>query len=340
MPQPTYVLYTPVLRSSHLERLEARPGFRLLASGRHPDCDDALLRAAPFPVVHGDPAALEDDLRAAPPDVLEITEPLWTAQWPASLRLADAVPQARLVTYAIEVLPPATAPPADRLSAVAFGAQAAREAYDVSYPGAGWASTVVEERRDRCRDCFPALPDDRVPDEVAAERELVFAAEFSERKAIDLLMAAWERAAPPGWRLRLLGWGPRTDQVLAWAAGRPDVAVVVQAPREVVHDAMRRAAAVVLPSRRVPGWREQIGLSIVEGLAHGCAVVTTQETGLAAGLRADGHTVLPAGDGDALAQALRDVLPGLPPVKRLPGAQDDSRRRALRWLASDAAVRP
>ena len=323
-----YVLYTPVLRSSHLERLAGVPGLRLLASGRHPDCDDALLGAAGVPVLLAGPDALAADLRAHPPAVLEVTEPLWTAQWPASLLLADAAPAARLVTYAIEVLPPPCAPAADRLAAVAYGSRAAQEAYAASYPAAGWDSVVVEERRPRCASCFPPGPQ-----VVPAARELVFAAEFSERKAVDLLMAAWDAAAPHGWRLVLLGWGPRTAQVLAWGAGRPDVAVSVSAGRDAVHDALRTAAALVLPSRRVPGWREQVGLSIVEALAHGCHVVTTEETGLAAGLRAGGHAVLPAGDGDALAEALRGVLPGLPADKRLPGAHDDSRRRVQGWLA-------
>ena len=151
-----YALWTPVLRSSHLERIAPAPGLRLLASGRHPDCDDALLAATALPVVLGDLAALERDLRADPPAVLEVTEPLWTAQWPDALRLADAAPHARLVTYAIEVLPPPSAPDAGRLAAVAYGSAAARDAYAVSYPGAAWDSTVVEERRDRCADCFPA----------------------------------------------------------------------------------------------------------------------------------------------------------------------------------------
>ena len=323
----TYVLYTPVLRSSHLERLAPVPGFRLLASDRHPDCDDALLDAAPFPVLLAGLDALEADLRADPPDVLEVTEPLWTAQWAASLRLADAAPRARLVTYAIEVLPPPGAPDAGRLAAVAYGSSAAQRAYAVSYPGAGWAATVVEERRGRCLLCVPS------GDTVQAAREVVFAAEFSERKAIDLLMAAWDEAAPDGWRLRLLGWGPRTDQVQAWGAGRQDVDVVVGAGRQVVHEALRRAAVVVLPSRRVPGWREQVGLSLVEGLAHGCALLTTDETGLADGLRAAGHTVVEAGSGPALADGLRAALAAAPLVKALPAADVDSRRQVQRWLA-------
>lgn len=328
-PDRTYVLYTPVLRSSHLERLAAVPGFRLLASDRHPDCDDALLAAAPFPVRQGTLDELAADLRADPPDVLEVTEPLWTAQWPASLRLADAVPRARLVTYAIEVLPPPVAPAPGRLAAVAFGSAAARRAYDVSYPGAAWASTVLEERRGRCLLCFPS-EEDSAP----AAREVVFAAEFSERKAVDLLLPAWDEVAPEGWRLRLLGWGPRTETVLAWAQSRPDVDVVVRADREQVHDALRRAALVVLPSRRVPGWQEQIGLSLVEGLAHGCALLTTDETGLAEGLRQGGHTVVPAGDGAALADGLRRAVAAAPRRKALPSADDDSRRQVQRWLAT------
>ncbi len=325
---PTYVLYTPVLRSSHLERLAPVPGFRLLAADRHPDCDDALLAAAPFPVLEGTLDALEADLRADPPDVLEVTEPLWTAQWPASLRLADAVPSARLVTYAIEVLPPASAPDPGRLAAVAYGSAAARRAYAESYPAAGWASTVLEERRGRCLLCLPGEQPT-----APAQREVVFAAEFSQRKAVDLLLPAWDEAAPDGWRLRLLGWGPRTEAVLAWARDRPDVEVVVRADREQVHDALRRAAVVVLPSRRVDGWQEQIGLSLVEGLAHGCALLTTEETGLADGLRADGHTVVAAGDGPALAQGLRDAVAAAPLDKVLPQAGDDSRQRVQRWLS-------
>lgn len=328
----TYALYTPSLRSSHLERLAGVRGFRLVASGRHPDCDDALLAAATFPVLLAGLAELEDSLREDPPAVLEITEPLWVAEWGASLRLADAAPDARLVTYAIEVLEAERPPPADRLSAVAFGSDAAGAAYAVSYPGAAWSTTVRQERRGRCALCFGGDPQP-AGEPVLAEPEVLFAAEFSERKAIDLLQAAWDEVRPPGWRLRLLGWGPRTAQVLGWAADRPDVEVVVQAGRQVVHDAMRRAALVVLPSRRVPGWREQIGLSLVEGLAHGCSLLTSDETGLAAGLRAAGHTVVAAGDPAALADGLRVALAGAPTRKRLPDPAADSRRQVQRWLA-------
>ncbi|MCU1691535.1 MAG: glycosyl transferase group 1 [Frankiales bacterium] len=325
----SYALYTPVLRSSHLERLSPLPGFRLLASGRHPDCDDAVLAAAPFPVLLAGPDDLAADLRADPPDVLEVTEPLWLAEWPASLVLADAAPRALLCTYAIEVLPHPAPPGWERLSAVAFGSAAAERAYAASCPGAPWTSTVVEERRPRCTDCFPDGGD------AVARPELVFAAEFSERKGIDLLTQAWDAARPAGWRLRLLGWGPRTAQVQEWAAGRPDVDVVVRADRAAVHDALRRAAGVVLPSRRVDGWREQIGLSLVEGLAHGCRLLTTDETGLAEGLGPE-HVVVAAGSAEALTDGLRALGPP-PASKVLPGSDDDSRQQVQHWLAGAGA---
>ncbi|MCW2607875.1 MAG: glycosyl transferase group 1 [Frankiales bacterium] len=325
----SYALYTPVLRSSHLERLAPLPGFRVLARDRHPDCDDALLARAPFPVLLAEPDALARDLAASPPDVLELTEPLWTAEWPAALRLADAAPAALLCSYAIEVLPHPAPQGWARLAAVAYGSATAERAYATSCPSATWRSTVVPERRPRCPDCFSTGDHD-----VPAAAELVFAAELSERKGIDLLMAAWDAVRPDGWRLRVLGWGPRTEQVRGWAAGRADVDLVHRADRAQVHDAMRRAAAVVLPSRRVDGWREQIGLSLVEGLAHGCRLLTTDETGLAQDLGPE-HLVVAAGSQDALAQGLRALGPP-PPAKRLPGDADDSRRQVQRWLQAQA----
>lgn len=331
----TYALWTPSLRSSHLERLAPRPGLRLLASGRHPDCDDALLARTGLQVVLGDLDALAAGLAADPPDVLEVTEPLWVAHWPEALHLADAAPSARLVTYALEVLPPADPPDAGRLRAVAFGSSAARRAYDAAYPAASWRASVHEDARERCRACFPGAAR-RVP----AAPLVVFAAEFSERKAVDLLMAAWDAVRPAGWRLAMLGWGPRTDQVLQWGEGRPDVEVVVGAGRDRVHAALREAAVVVLPSRRVPGWREQVGLSLVEGLAHGCRALTTTETGLAEALAVAGHVVVAPDDLSALAEGLREVTAEVPDGKVLPADDRDSRRDALAWLAGCAGVGP
>jgi glycosyltransferase involved in cell wall biosynthesis len=90
-----------------------------------------------------------------------------------------------------------------------------------------------------------------------------------------------------------------------------------------------------LPSRREGRWREQIGLSIVEGLAHGCHIVATPDTGLSEWLRLHGHDVLPNEFTVAdLTAALRDaarnqldpaaVRASLPPL--------DCRVRAENWM--------
>ena len=92
---------------------------------------------------------------------------------------------------------------------------------------------------------------------------------------------------------------------------------------------------LALPSQPRPRWREQVGLPIVEGLANGCLVVTTTETGLSAWLSAHGHQVVPPDAGAvALASAVlaaiddlrapADILATLPAV--------DGRRAADLWL--------
>lgn len=327
-----YLLYTPALRASHLERMVAEPlpglNFAIIATGTHPDCDPLLLADPPFPVTVTDLPGAVAAVHRRPPALLEVTEPLWRAEWPASRALIEAAGAGTLAaTYAIDALAPAVAPPEPvGLAAVAFGSAASAAAYRRAYAGVSWATTTVEERRGRCP-CLPAGPT------VPAGREVAFVAEFSARKGIDLLLAAWPgvAGANPGWRLRLLGYGPRVEAVRAWARDRPEVDVVVAAGRAAVHATLRRAAVVVLPSRRTEGWREQVGLSLVEGLAHGCRVVTTTETGIAPGLVAAGHEVVAPEDVAALATGLiRAMAAG--PTKAPPEARD-SRASVQAWLA-------
>jgi len=338
---PIYLLWTPALRSAHAERLRPLVDHRLVlaATGRHADWDDAARTTAAVEVVESELAELVARVRAEPPAVLEVTEPLWRAQWGSALRLIEAAGgRSRVVSYAIDELAGVGEPvDAGALDALAFGTAAAAAAYERTFPTARWRSRVTPERRARCARCFPA-------DATAApaEREVVLAAELSVRKGVDLLLEAWTSlgAAAQGWRLRLLGWGPLVERARVVAAGRDDLEVAGLVDRAQVHDALRRAAVVVLASRRVEGWREQVGLSLVEGLAHGCRLVTTTETGLAAGLAAQGHEVVRAGDAAALAAGLGRAMgtagPRTPlPDKVLPPAGTDSRHLATRWLAGE-----
>lgn len=325
-----FVLYTPVLRSSHLERLDRLDDrFGVVATGRHPDCDDALLAHPPFPVVVAPLDEVQRLLIADPPGLLEVTEPLWTAQWPASLRLLEAVRPQVAATYAIEnLMPISQGPNGLRLDAVAFGSADAADTYAAAYPSARWRTATFPDSRAACPRCFPGPPPSR-----DAEPVVTFVGELSERKGIDLLMTAWPQvaAAHPSWRLRVLGYGPRVEVVREWAQGHDDVDLVVVADRAEVHTTLARAAVLVAPSRRVPGWREQIGLAVIEARAHGCRVVTSTETALAGALADEGAVLVAPDDAAALRDGLSEALTTTAMLRLLPGA-GDARVCAQRWL--------
>ena len=304
----------------------------------HADLDPFVLHASTIRVTRTSFDDLLGRVGHAPPALLEVTEPLWAAHWPDAARLARAARAGGAVTatYAIDALPPLGGWPRDLdiLDAVVFGTVSAAELYAEAPEAQGWQTRVVEERRD-CAGCFGHAP----PIVVPASREVVFAAELRARKGIDLLMGAWEELDVPGWCLRVFGWGEWLDEVLAWSAGRADVEVVAAGDRATLHAALCRAAVVVLPSRRVAGWREQVGLSLVEGLAHGCRLVTTTESGIAAGLQpSDGHRVVVPDDRAALGRGLREALTDAPTTKVLPRRVGDSRVEATTWLAGLAGV--
>jgi glycosyltransferase involved in cell wall biosynthesis len=122
-----------------------------------------------------------------------------------------------------------------------------------------------------------------------------------ERKGFSVLTAAWERsdAAARGWRLVV------ADPTGGDGRSLPDGVGVTTPTRAEVHELLRRSAVVAMPSVRRRGWREQIGLPLVEGLAHGCRVVTTTETGLADDLRDHPQVTLTTpGDVTSLAEGL------------------------------------
>ena len=130
------------------------------------------------------------------------------------------------------------------------------------------------------------------------------------------------------------------DSAVDFANRYTEVELVVDPPRVEIHRALRQASLVVLLSQRGARWREQVGLPIVEALAHGCQVLTTDETGLAQWLTDHGHQVVDgSSDSFAVAQAMVEgigsgrerasVLADLPSV--------DGRSSADAWLhAGDA----
>jgi glycosyltransferase involved in cell wall biosynthesis len=138
-------------------------------------------------------------------------------------------------------------------------------------------------------------------------RTVLFVGAFEERKGILDLLQAWRicQDQNPAARLVVAGLGHLEPVVRKQIMSLERARLIVDPPREVIHDLYREAQTVVLFSKRVKSWREQIGAPILEGLAHGCHIISSDETGLAGWLRERHHTVLPC---SASAAELADAL--------------------------------
>jgi colanic acid/amylovoran biosynthesis glycosyltransferase len=166
--------------------------------------------------------------------------------------------------------------------------------------------------------------------------EALFVGRFVAKKGLDVLAEAWPavRAAVPGARLRLLGFG----DLEPLARSIPGAEVVLSPTRAAVRDAMRRARLVVTPSHTASDDAVESLLVVnLEAQASGRAVVTTRHGGIPEYVR-EGRTalVVPEGDADALAEALASVLGDEALAARLGAAgpewvaQFDLRRTARR----------
>lgn len=346
------------VRTAHLERAAQLPPATILYGDKRYDFEDGL--AAELDLVHarGWRAAwylFQHDLEA-----LEINEPLYiqaarsTALALLGLRLRRLLgrPRPQVVSYAIENLDPAGLPrPEGWKSALARRVDLTlmgliwREVDRIAY-GTVAAETlyraVLPTRRVPASAVIPALPAPAQPDvEVSKEPlQVLFLGALSERKGVRQLLAAWPRvrAEQPHAQLTVVGLGALADMVADGSGADTGIELVVDPPRAEIHTWLARAQVLVLPSQPSPVWREQVGLSIVEGLSYGCTIVATEETGLAPWLREHQHQVIDeATSVDDLAAgllaALRAPLPAQTVLASLPAV--DGRLAADRWLFED-----
>lgn len=315
-----YARYYPVARTAHLERLEAfLPGDFLYA--RHRADWDAELASA-IPQVHrASLAKVAWRVIAGRYSTLEIPEPLALPLLPHCVVLALAVrlrrafgrSPVRLVSYAIENLDQ-TQKLADRtnmptfvarylisaclwvvlpaVQRLAFGTTGARDTYSEQL-GRYWR--YFESRS--ATQIFEALPAAEEKSEGRQSGQVCFLGSFEERKGIHRVMASWPavRSLAPDATLVIVGHGELQADVQQFAMANPEsVTLKISPSREEIAATLRACHCLVLPSLRTPTWREQVGLPIVEALAAGCEVVTSDETGLASWLAANGHQVLPS----------------------------------------------
>lgn len=320
-------LYEQV-RSVHLERARELAPAAIVYRDKRYDFDPALTDGVELAQA-GTLTAARLALRSRITRV-EIDEPLYLDSLPRTaavlavlgMKHLAGAPRAEVATYAIEDLDPFTERPPRmrsrmrrsvermlagyiwrRLDTVVYGTSEADALYSATFTHPPRRQLTVEALPSAC----PCLADgdDRDPDAV------LFLGAFSPRKGFADVLEAWPAilSRHPGARLTLVGSGELLPEARAAAAADPTVRLIVDPPRGVVHEELRRAHVLVLPSRRVGAWREQVGLPIVEGLAHGCEIVTTSETGIAEWLIDAGHVVLPADiDSAGLTDGVVDAL--------------------------------
>lgn len=353
----TYVCIYDQVRTAHLERLCGRTGWGLVYRTCRDDFDAKMAESLPIRRMGRARTVLY--LLRRRPEIVEVNEPAAVGAWPALVLYALAVRLLRLftpwrgmvVSYAIENLDPVSrirsktrlpVPVARFLvhavlrflngtvNRIAFGTRAAQSCYR---DGIGRKFPRQETA------LIPALPS---PCEcmtgVRPEGEgIVFLGSFEYRKGLMSVLSAWEevRRVDAQIGLTLVGKGALLPEVRSWAKNRDEVRVVEDPTRTVIHEILRAAAVLVLFSQPLPRWKEQVGLPLVEGLAHGCEVVASDETGIADWLDSHGHAVLPPGTtadelGAVLARRARDRRGVGELLEMLPS--EDQREAAHKWM--------
>ncbi|MDE1896062.1 MAG: glycosyltransferase family 4 protein [Rhodospirillales bacterium] len=182
---------------------------------------------------------------------------------------------------------------------------------------------------------------EELPAPVEKQPLILFTGRIVENKAPDVFIAACAAALKqlPGWRAEMIGgdrFGPNSPQTRYFLeqqaeALRAGITFHGPRPHADVLAAMNRAAIVVVPSR----WAEPFGLTALEAMATGAALITTGQGGLR-DVAGEAAIYTPPGDTAALAKTL--VMLAENTATREPLAQA-GRARAREFFTSAIAPR-
>jgi alpha-maltose-1-phosphate synthase len=131
----------------------------------------------------------------------------------------------------------------------------------------------------------------------------LFVGSISGRKGVPLLLSAWRKLARAGAELWLVG--PLSNQTRGLIPDLPGLRVHGNAPHAEIPAIMRQCDVFVFPS-----YFEGFGLVILEAMATGLPIITTDAT---AGpdlisIPGEGGWIIPTGEVEALEEAMRHCL--------------------------------
>ncbi|WP_084079040.1 glycosyltransferase [Demequina sp. NBRC 110057] len=175
------------------------------------------------------------------------------------------------------------------------------------------------------------LPDSPLPP--GAPHTVAVIARLVEKKGIHVLLEAWPRVrtAVPDARLVIGGDGPLRTRLESTAAPLEGVEWRGYVTGDDKAALEREAGIVAVPSIvAADGDADGLPVAALEGLARGALVVASDASG-AQDLLADVVTVVPAGDADALADALVREMTREPADREARAASARARASALSW---------
>jgi glycosyltransferase involved in cell wall biosynthesis len=150
---------------------------------------------------------------------------------------------------------------------------------------------------------------ERLPAAAPREPTVLCVAHLYPRKRVPDLLAAWPRLLRerPGSRLRIVGHGPRLEEVRRLAAPLEGVTVEGHLPRDQLVRAFATSSVFALPSAQ-----ENFGIAAVEAMASGLPVVLGAAGALPETSEGAVRELVPIGGIDSLAEALARALdPGV-----------------------------
>lgn len=137
------------------------------------------------------------------------------------------------------------------------------------------------------------------------DRQVVFVGQIGRVKGVDILLAAWLKVNPEGYKLILVGDGEERGELMQSVSNRQDVIWLGRQDRSRTLSEIARSRYLILPS----SWYEPFGMVVIEAMALATPTIVADHGSLPSIVTAghDGMTFVP-NDVESLAHVLRQAL--------------------------------